>query len=47
MMAHESSEGARVNFGKPIYLFQLKTKALIRKLDRILIEFIDKCVFII
>ena len=39
MMVYEGSESARGNFGKFIYQFQIKTKTLIGKLERILIKF--------
>ena len=38
MIAYESSESTRKNFGKFIHKFQPETKTLIRKLERILIK---------
>ena len=38
MLAYETPERARDNFGKFLHQFQPKTKTLIRKLERILIE---------
>ena len=38
MIAFEKSKSAWDNFDKFIYQFQLKTKTLVRKLERILIE---------
>ena len=38
MMAYEGSESAQDNFGEFIHQFQPETKALIRKLERILIK---------
>ena len=38
MMAYETFESARDNFGKFIHKFQPETKTLIRKLERILIK---------
>ena len=37
-MACERSESASDNLGKFIYQFQLKTKTLMRKIERILIK---------
>ena len=42
MMASERSESIWDNFGKFIYQFQPETKTLIRKLERILTNYIDK-----
>ena len=38
MITYERSESARENFSKFIYLFQPKTKTLIKKIERILIR---------
>ena len=47
MMAYEGFESTRYNFGKFIYQLQPKTKTLVRKLERILIELYRQNVFII
>ena len=45
MMAHERSESIRDNFGKFFLQFQPEIKTLIRKLERILKNYIDKMCF--
>ena len=47
MMAYERSKSIWDNFGKFIHQFQLETKTLIRKLERILIKLYGQNVSII
>ena len=47
MMAYKESKSAEDNFGKFIYKLQPKSKALVRRLERILIKIYKQNVFII
>ena len=47
MMAYERSKSAWDNFGRFIHQFQLETKTLIRKLERIIIKFYRQNVFLL